>query len=84
MVDSDEEPLVRSAVGRNVIPRLTQTVPSEFQCVRVVEASHPAPLDTQLDSTEWRVAPKRMDPQCLPVFPPTDEQVLLWWSHQIL
>ena len=56
MVDSDEEPLVRPSVGRNVIPRLFQTVPSE-QCVRVVEASHPGPLHTQLDSTEWRVTP---------------------------
>ena len=28
-VDSDEEPLVRPSVGRNVIPRLFQTVPSE-------------------------------------------------------
>ena len=55
MVDSDEEPLVCPSVGRNVIPRLFQTVPSE-QCVRV-EASHPGPLHTQLDSTEWRVTP---------------------------
>ena len=50
MVDSDEEPLVHPVVGRSVIPKLIPTVPSK-QCVRVVEASHPGPLDTQLDST---------------------------------
>ena len=66
IVDSDEEPLVRPSVGRIVIPRLFQTVPSEH-CVRVVEASHPGPLHTQLDSTEWRV------PASLPTFRRAEE-----------
>ena len=56
MVDSDEEPLVRPSVGRNVIPRLFPAVPSE-QCATVVEASHPGPLHTPLNSMEWRVTP---------------------------
>ena len=75
-VDSDEEPLVRPAVGRNVIPRLTQ-VSSAFS---VTEWLRPATQVRWIQrSAEW----PQHDPQCLPVFPPSDEQVLIWWSHQM-
>ena len=63
MVDSAEEPLVRP-VGRNVIPRLSQTVPSEFQCVTVVEASHPGPCGHAIRFNGVSSGPNRFHSAC--------------------